>query len=182
MTLMQRGGEVTGTVFVEDKEWQIAEGRTADSGLLGIRIEVPNDVVHFELRVAGDHITGKATGEKDPKDPAVEVDLTRNVPARPAFDISGTWSGTMAGKGESIPLTIEFHQKGGEVSGVAKAKDKDAPLKGEMNGAKLTFVVESGSEKVRFALIATPKTISGFAAVQGHTNAVVLDVELTPKP
>jgi hypothetical protein len=182
MTLVQHGDDVSGTVFVEDKDWKISEGGSEEGRRVHFRIDVPNDVVHFDLSIAGDHMTGKATAAKGSSEPVVEVDLIRKVQARPATDISGAWSGTMSGKGETVPLTIEFRQSGNQVGGVAKAKDKELRLRGEMDGAKLTFQVEAGTERVRFALIVTPKSISGFAAVQGHSNETVLDVELTPKP
>jgi hypothetical protein len=179
MVLTQRGGEVTGSVVVDDKDWPITEGSSEAGGRLRFRVSVPGDTVQFDLTVTGDHMTGKATSAKESGPGNVEVDLTRKVPARAAVDTTGVWSGTMSGKGESLPITIEFQQKGNDIAGVATVKGRSAAIQGEMDGAKLTFRAEQGSEKVRFVVIVTPDNMSGFAAVEGHDKETVVDVELT---
>jgi hypothetical protein len=179
MTLVQHGADVSGSVFVDDKDWPVTGGRSDDSGHLRFRVAVPNDTVQFDLTVAGDRMTGKAASADKADQAAAEVELTRKAFARPAIDSSGVWSGTMNGKGESLPLTIEFHQTGNQVLGVATAKGRSVALQGEIDGPKLTFRTEQGSEKVRFLLIAAADTITGFAAVEGHGDGAVLDVDLT---
>lgn len=178
MTLVQRGDTVTGSVRVEDKDLQIAEGRSEDGGRLRFKVNIPNDTIQFDLTIAGDRMTGKVTSAKE-SDKAVEVDLTRKVLARPALDVTGVWSGMLTGKGESMPINIEIRQSGNEVAGIATSRGRSAPLVGEMDGAKLTFHAEAGSEKVRFALIVTPENMSGFAASEADGKAVVLEAQLT---
>jgi hypothetical protein len=179
MTLTQHGDEVSGSVFVEEKDWPIASGRSEAGRRVQFRVTLPNEAVQFDLTITGDRMAGKATSTKGADGLVVEVELTRKVLARPVTDTSGLWSGTLSGKGESLAIRIEFHQNGNDVLGVATAKDKDVPLKGEIDGAKLTLHADAGGERVRFALIVTPENMSGFAALTGSGKEAVLDVELT---
>jgi hypothetical protein len=179
ITLAQHGDEVTGSVLVEEKDSPIASGRNEEGRRVRFRVSLANEEVQFDLTINGDRMAGKATSTKGADGVVVEVELTRKVLARPVTDTSGVWSGTLSGKGESLPIRIEFHQSGNAVIGVATAKDKDAPLKGEIDGAKLTFQADTGGEKVRFALIVTAENMSGFAALAGGGKEAVLDVELT---
>ena len=177
MTLVQKGNEVTGSVLVENKNWQITAGRNDDGGRVRFRVNVPNDEVQFDLTITGDRMSGKATSAKGSEGEAV-VELTRKVLALPAIDASGVWTGTMSGKGENLPAVLEFHQSGNEVLGTITLSNRAAPFRGEMDGAKLTLHAEESGEKVRFALIVTRETMSGFAGVEGKGKDAVFDVEL----
>jgi hypothetical protein len=179
MTLVQRGDAVSGSVRVGDKDWPIVEGRSEDGGRLRLKVKIPNDTIQFDLTAAGDRMTGKITSSKESDKSVVEVELTRKAPARPALDATGVWSGRLTGKGESMPISIEIRQTGDEVAGIATARGLNAPLVGEMDGAKLTLRGEAGSEKIRFALIVTPENMSGFAASEADGKEAVLDAELT---
>jgi hypothetical protein len=175
---VQHGDVISGSVFVEGKDWPIAAGQSEEGRRVRFRIDIPNDAVQFDLTITGDRMSGKAVSAKE-AGREVQFELTRKVPAEPAIDTSGVWSGTMTGKGETISITIELRQTGNEVMGIGTAKGRDVPLQGEVDGAKLTFQGEGGGDKLRCALIVAPERMSGFAAVEGHGTAGVLDVELT---
>ncbi len=177
VTLTQRGADVIGSAFVDDKDWPIESGKVQGDRLT-FQVNVKSDVVRFELDLAGDRLTGKASvaGKQD----EVRINLARKAGKPPALDLTGRWSGAITRAGEpDVQVTIEFRQTGNGVDGRVMIRGDSWTLsEGGIDGSKITFRIVRQGEQARFALVATADQLIGFTAVKKGDSEMLGDVEL----
>ena len=182
LKLVQSGDGITGSAYVEGKDWPIEHGK-ADGARVELVLVVPNDTIRFKLLLAGDRLTGTITGGK-PDGPVVTLDLKRKVVAPPAFDLSGKWSGAVSHRGDkSLPIVFQFRQAGNRLAGEVIGNDGVARAfeDGEIDGAMLTFSLNDtrSADNLRFALVAAGDTITGFGAGDKGGKESLLDISVT---
>ena len=80
------------------------------------------------------------------------------VPVAAAEDFTGKWSGSFNtvrpdGSADNDTIVMDVKQKGTDLTGTAgPSAENQWPLKGTVNGNKLTFEVQSDGPLIKFAL------------------------------
>jgi hypothetical protein len=95
------------------------------------------------------------------------------APQSPAYDVSGTWTGTETHAGGSGTLFWNLQQSGNSISGsggVTEDKERDGPVAATLSGTTLTFTFNYGDSCVRTvsgtAIVAVDNTMAG--TFSGH--------------
>lgn len=108
------------------------------------------------------------------------------ISARPVEDFTGKWSGSFVtarpdGTEGNAQVFMNFTHKAQELGGTAgPTEDRQWPLKGTVDGNKLTFDVQSEEGQViKFALMFADGHLKGDAAaeIQGQKLSAKIDVQ-----
>jgi hypothetical protein len=100
--------------------------------------------------------------------------------AQTTADLSGKWTGTfITGEGDNDSAHIELKQKGTELTGTAGPNaGQQWPLKGKVDGNKVTFDVTHDQMVLKFALTYADGRLKGDATAErdGQTMTAKVDV------
>lgn len=107
------------------------------------------------------------------------------VPVHAAEDFTGKWSGTFApirpdGSTGNDSILMDLKQKGTELTGTAGPSDQEQwPLKGTVDGNKVTFQVERDGRVIKFTLTFADGHLKGDAVAEfeGQKMTAKIDTE-----
>ena len=102
--------------------------------------------------------------------------------AAQATDFSGTWTGTFnitAPQPNEDVAHIQLKQNGKELTGSAGPNaDRQWPLKGAVDGTKVTFEVQADNMVIKFALTFAEGRLKGDASAEMDGNKLAAKVDV----
>lgn len=180
--LRQRGNRIIGVAITnESGVCELLNGAVAGPKI-NFDIQVDKEVVHFELTVAGNKLSGQALGKRDDggEDGPVAVSIEREDPSH-SGPFSGTWSGTAEGVDNGQKrfeyFTITLRQVGADVSGsITDPAGNEHPLKAvKATGSQITFEVD----RLQASLTMNGDKMSGAGTVETGGGEQSLRLALT---
>jgi hypothetical protein len=106
------------------------------------------------------------------------------IPVAAAEDFTGKWSGSFNtvrpdGSADNDTIVMDVKQKGTDLTGTAgPSGEKQWPLKGTVNGNKLTFEVQSDGPLVKFSLTFADGHLKGDANAEAEGQKLQAKIDM----